>query len=217
MRSCCDTAPAVRSICPRETNKPFQFWLCPWLLTNKDIKKKKVLEWIMACTAGPLSCSRIISMEPDRAGWRGWMQKKRAFHLSWKKENTSRWTELFHYSWALQLVNVVICLWYICGTRKMFSVWQKTNRKLALQAVLWTAALSCSLITNPGVLRWENWHHPPPFQSLFSLWNMTDLLLPFFQSWEGEEGEELWSMRELWTRRLGPGLNWPLNDAAGSA
>lgn len=123
MRSCCDTAPAVRSISPRGTNKPFQFWLCPWLLTNTDIKKK-VLEWIMACTAGPLSCSRIISMEPDRAGWRGWMQEKKAFHLGWKKGNTSRWTELFHYSWALQLVNVVICLWYVCGTRKMFSVWR---------------------------------------------------------------------------------------------
>lgn len=121
----------------------------------------------MACTAGPLSCSRIISMEPDRAGWRGWTQEKRAFHLGWKKENTSRWTELFHYSWALQLVNVVICLWYICGTRKMFSVWQKTNRNLVLQALLWTAAPSCSLVTNPGVLRWENWHHPPLFRACF--------------------------------------------------
>lgn len=165
MRSCGDTAPAVRSICPRGTNKPFQFWLCPWLLTNTDIKKKST------GVNNGLYCRPIELLQDYKHGarqsWREGMDaEKKGFSPRLEERITrftSRWTELFHYSWALQLVNVVICLWYVCGTRKMFSVWQTTNRKLALQALLWTAALSCSLITNPGVLRWENWHHPPLF------------------------------------------------------
>lgn len=119
-----------------------------------------------------LYCRPIELLQDYKHGARqSWLEgmdaEKRLFTSAGRKENTSCWTELFHYSWALQLVNVVICLWYVCGTRKMFSVWQKTNRKLGLQALLWTAALSCSLITNPGVLRWENWHHPPLFRACF--------------------------------------------------
>lgn len=44
----------------------------------------------MAHTAGPLSCSRNTSVEPDRAAWKGSKQgrkeqKKKAFHLRQKK------------------------------------------------------------------------------------------------------------------------------------
>lgn len=47
-------------------------------------------------------------------------------------------------------------------------------------ALPWITPPSHSPIAHPGVLRWENWHHPS-FQSLYPLWNMAGLVQPFLK------------------------------------
>lgn len=86
----------------------------------------------MGHAAGPLSCSRNISMEPDTVAGRDCSKKrkkknkKELFTSAGWKENTTYWTELFHYSECAHSVAHEGCcrLSFICVFFFIF-VWGK--------------------------------------------------------------------------------------------